>query len=95
VIVEPHVHSQIGLAAFDAQRVPRLRLGQELAHGALRQVEHCFAEQLLTDVVVQEGFFHSVGDVFCVEVAYGGERGYVVWNYVYLRLIGGFHFGIV
>jgi len=52
-VVQPHVHSQIRLTAFNTQRIPRLRLRQQLAHCALRQVQHRLAEQLLTDVVVQ------------------------------------------
>lgn len=45
-VVEPQLHADERFAALDAQHVPRLRLRQQFAHGALRQTQHGLAEQL-------------------------------------------------
>ena len=50
-VTRPRVHFAVRVAAFLRQFVPRLRLGQQLGDGALRQAQHEFGEQALADVV--------------------------------------------
>ena len=45
-VVQPELHPDEGFTALDAEHVPRLRLGQELADGSLRQAQDGFTEEL-------------------------------------------------
>ena len=44
----PRVHLAVGFAAFLGELVPVLGLGQEFAHGALRQAQYKFGKNALT-----------------------------------------------
>lgn len=45
-IGQPKLHSDEGLATFDAEHVPRFGFGEEFADRALRQAEDSFTENL-------------------------------------------------
>jgi len=62
-VANPLVHAAVRVTALLGQLVPVLRLGQQLADGALRQAEHVAREQSLTDVVGAEDFAHVLGHV--------------------------------
>ena len=85
-IIEPHVHAQIGLPALNAQRIPRLRLRQQLAHRALRQIQHRLAKQLLTNVVIEQRLLHPVRDLLRIEVTHRRHGRDVIRNNIDLRL---------
>jgi len=73
-ISEPSTHAQKRLASLSAEQRPRFRLGEQLADGALRQLEHSLAEQLLTETVRLQKVAHARRQLLRVDVVRDARR---------------------
>lgn len=73
-ITKPHVHLDERFSSFQTQHVPWLWFGEQLTDRSLRQTKHCFAKQLLSEVVELQHFLHFACDQQSVQFMSHGRN---------------------